>query len=193
MSRLRSGGLAALLALVLASLGVGSSASAATENRAFNLRSVEVQEVDGVYLLDAVARLRLPPAVRRALHGGVGLVVSWQVEIFRGRDWWLDADVASVNQHYRLEYHELSLQYLVTTLNTGERRSFVDLKGALAHIGRLYRFPLIDQMVIASQPGYRGRVQVRLDHGALPWALRPTVLFSTAWDLHSQWREWSFE
>lgn len=192
MIRLRSGGLAALLALALASLGVCSSASAA-EDRAFHLHSVEVQEVDGVYLLDAMARLRLPSAVRRALHGGVGLVVTWQVEIFRARDWWLDADVANVSQRYRIEYHELSLQYLVTTLNTGERRSFVDLTGALAHIGRLHRFPLIDQMLIASQPGYCGRVQVRLDHGALPWALRPTVLFSTAWDLHSQWRGWSFE
>lgn len=195
MPALRPAGLAALMSVIVASLGVfpGASTNAfAAEGRAFNLRSVDVQEVDGVYLLDAVARLRLTPPVRRALHNGVGLVLSWQVEIYRERDWWLSADVAHLSQRYYVEYHELSLQYLVTNRNTGERRSFADIKGALAYIGRLYKFPLIDRMLIAGQSGHRGRVQIRLDHGALPWALRPTALFSPAWDLASQWRGWSF-
>ncbi len=188
MTVLRPAGLAALVTLTLA-----FTSALAAEARAFELRSVEVQEVDGVYLLDAAARLRLTRPVRNALHGGVGLVLSWQVEIYRERDWWLAADVATISQRYYIEYHELSLQYLVTNRNTGERRSFVDLKGALTHIGRLYRFPLIDRVVIAGQPGHRGRAQVRLEHGALPWALRPTALFSSAWNLESQWRGWSFE
>ncbi|MEX1080724.1 MAG: DUF4390 domain-containing protein [Halofilum sp. (in: g-proteobacteria)] len=188
MSTLRRVGLA-----TVAMLAVALPGAFAANGPPFQLRSVEAQEVDGVYLLDAVARLRLTPTVRHALHGGVGLVMSWNIEIVRERPWWLEAEVAELSQRYYIEYHELSLQYLVTNLNTGERRNFVDLKGALAHIGRLYKFPLLDRVVIEGQPGHRGRAQVRLDHGALPWALRPTALMSSAWSLESQWLGWSFE
>lgn len=179
---------AAVLGLLMAVGGIG-----AAQAEPFELRSATVREVDGVYLLDAVARLRLTPAVRQALYSGVELSVVWRVEIVRERYWWLNADVAEISQRYRIEYHALSRQYLVTNVNTGERRSFVELSVAMNHIGRLFDFPLIDRMLIAGPARYSGRAQVRLDHGALPWPMRPTVLFSSAWDLQSEWRAWSFE
>lgn len=181
-------GLALSLVLVL-----GCAGTSAADSRPFQLRSAQVRVVDGVYLLDAFAHLRLTEPVREALHRGVELPVTWRIEIVRESDWWLDAQVTSLSQRYRLEYHELSLQYLVTNLNTDERRSFASLEGALGYMGRLFGYPLVDRMLLEGPARYSGRAQVRLDHGALPWPLRPTVWFSTGWELASEWRGWSFE
>lgn len=174
-------------------LALGCAGAGAADGRPFQLRSAEVRVVDGVYLLDAFAHLSLTEPVREALHGGVELAVTWRIEITRERDWWLDASVTTLSQRYRLEYHELSLQYLVTNLNTDERRSFATLDGALGHVGRLFGYPLIDGMLLDEAAYYSGRARVRLDHGALPWPLRPAVWFSSDWDLASEWRPWSFE
>ena len=142
---------------------------------------------------DAVARLELSDPVRRALENGVDLHITWEVDIERYRGWWLNAEVASVVQRYRLAYHALSLQYIATNLNTGERRSFTRLPAALDHIGMLIGFPLVDRMLIGDPGRHRGYARVRLDHGELPLPLRPTALFSADWDLASDWRPWRFE
>jgi len=181
---------AALAAVAL--LGGGGPAAAAADAD-FELPTVKVREVDGVYLLDAVARLRLTPDVRKALENGVALTIRWDVEIDRDRGWWLDADIAELAQRYRLEYHELSLQYLVTNLNTGERRSFTRLSVALNQIGTLIAFPLVDEVLIKNPARHTGYARVRLDVSALPLPLRPIAWFSSAWDLSSEWRKWSFE
>ena len=159
----------------------------------FELPSAAVREVDGVYLLDAVADLELSAPVRSALENGVDLHITWEVEIERQRNWWLNADVAAVVQRNRLSYHELSLQYVVTNLNTGERRSFTRLARALRHVGTLIGFPVVDSVLIDDPTRHRGHVRVRLEHESLPLPLRPTALFGDGWDLESEWQSWRFE
>lgn len=156
--------------------------------------SASVRVVDGVYLLDSVVRIQLADSVVTALHSGVALTFAWEVEIGRERAWWWpEAEVAYVTQRYRLEYHALSLQYLVTNLNTGERRSFTRLPTALDFIGQLIGFPIVDRVLLDDPGRYTGYVRLRLEHNTLPLPLRPAALFSAAWYLETDWREWSFE
>lgn len=189
VSRLRH--LAVALVAVCALYG-GRAAAQADEPR-FTLPSASARLVDGVYLLDAIARLDLTATVRDALDSGVALTIRWDIEVTRRRDWWLDADVARIVQRYRLEYHELSLQYVVTNLNTGQRRAYTRLAVALDRIGNLIGFPLVDRMLVEPPQLYTGHVRVLLEHGTLPLPLRPMALFSPAWHLGTQWRALSFE
>lgn len=181
---------AALVAVATAYCG---GAAAAPDDAQFTLPSASVRLADGVYLLDAVARLALTPTVRDALDSGVELTIRWEVEVTRRRDWWLDADVARIVQRYRLEYHALSLQYVVTNLNTGQRRAYTRLAVALNRIGNLIGFPLVDRVLVEPPQRYTGHVRVRLEQGSLPLPLRPMALFSPSWHLGTQWRELSFE
>lgn len=159
-----------------------------------NLPSANVRVADGVYLLDSVARIELTGPVRDALDSGVALTFAWEVEIGRERGWWWpEAEVAYVTQRYRLEYHALSLQYLVTNLNTGERRSFTRLPTALDFIGQLIGFPIVDRVLLDDPDRHIGYVRLRLEHNTLPLPLRPAALFSAAWYLQTDWRTWSFE
>lgn len=180
----------ALLAAVAATLLVPVRAA----QGGISVPSANVRAVDGVYLLDAVSRIDLTQPVRAALDSGVALTFAWEVEIGRERGWWWpEAEVAYVTQRYRLEYHALSLQYLVTNLNTGERRSFTRLPTALDFIGQLIGFPIVDRMLLDDPGRYTGYVRLRLEHNTLPLPLRPAALFSAAWYLETDWHEWSFE
>lgn len=181
------------VALVAVAALFTGRASAESDDADFALPSASVRLVDGVYLLDAVARLELTPTVRDALDSGVELTIRWEVEVTRRRDWWLDADVARIVQRYRLEYHELSLQYVVTNLNTGQRRAYTRLAVALNRIGNLIGFPLVDRLLVEPPQLYTGHARVLLEHGTLPLPLRPMALLSPAWHLGTQWRELSFE
>lgn len=181
------------VALVAAAALFGVRAAAQSDDAHFTLVSASTRLVDGVYLLDAAARLGLPPAVRDALDNGVALTVRWEVEVTRRRDWWLDAEAARVVQRYRLEYHELSLQYVVTNLNTGERRAYTRLAVALNRIGYLRGFPLVDRMLVEPTERYTGHVRMLLEHGTLPLPLRPVALLSPSWHLGTQWHALSFE
>ena len=186
----------ARLVTVLAAVGVllvGRPAPAAADTAGFSLPTASVRMVDGVYKLDAVARLRLSAPVRRALENGVPLTITWQVTIDRHRSWWFDAQAAEIVQRYRLEYHELSLQYVVTNLNTGERRAYTRLSVALDQIGTLIGFPLVDRMLVKPPRDYAGFARVRLEHDTLPLPLRLDALLSSDWDLESQWQTWSFD
>lgn len=182
---------AALVAVATAFWGGG--AAAAADDGSFTLGSAGVRLDDDVYLLDAAARLALTSTVRDALDSGVDLTIRWEIEVTRRRDWWLDADVARVVQRYRLEYHALSLQYVVTNLNTGQRRAYTRLAVALNRIGNLIGFPLVDSVLVEPPQRYTGHVRLLLEQGSLPLPLRPMALLSPSWHLRTQWHELSFE
>lgn len=159
----------------------------------FALPTASVRLVEQVYRLDAVARLRLTPAVERALHNGVDLTLTWEVSIERTREWWLDASVASITQRYRLSFHELSRQYIVTNLNTGQQRSYTRVQTALDQVGTLVGFPLVDRVLVADGGRLVGHVRIRLQQDELPLPLRAVALFDDDWDLASEWYQWRFE
>lgn len=182
-----------LLLLALATAPVPAIAQDSDAVAPFVLSNVSVRAVEAVYRLDAVARLRLTPPVREALDNGVDLTITWEIGIERQNDWWLDTDVAYITQRYRLTFHELSLQYVVTNLNTGQQRSYTSLRAALDRIGTLLGFPLIDRVLVDDGRQYNGHVRVRLQHDELPLPLRAIALFSGAWGLESEWYRWSFE
>ncbi len=180
--------------LLLATVAATPLAVARAAEGGISRPGASVRAVGGVYLLDSVTRIQLTEPVRGALDNGVALTFAWEVEIDRERGWWLpDATIAQVTQRYRLEYHALSLQYLVTNLNTGERRSFTRLPTALDSIGQLIGFPIVDRVLLDDPGRHTGYVRLRLEHNTLPLPLRPAALFSAAWYLETDWRTWSFE
>lgn len=191
---------ALLLSMLLAVMTIGMPNVAAADEGAtaeeieyFSLRAARIRMHEDVYVLDAISHLQLSPRVAEALEGGVNLHIAFEIEIHRQRDWWLDATVAEMIQQYRIEYHELTRQYVVTNINTGQQRGYHSRQAAMNAIGRLLAFPLVDRVLIDDPERHYGRVRVRLQREALPLPLRPAALFYSDWNLRSQWATWSFE
>lgn len=143
-----------------------------------------------VYRLNATIDYQLSPATLDALENGVPLTLQLQMEVLRKRTWLWDETVASLQQRFRLEYHALARQYLVTNLNSGELKSFPTQGTATEFLGRIHNFPLLDSSLLQNGEEYYGRLRASLDIEALPAPLRPLAYLSGKWRLTSEWYVW---
>jgi len=134
----------------------------------FFITGVHTEVRGGVYLLNADIDYRFSDEALRALSNGVPLTVQLTIEIERHRKWWLNDEVATLEQRYSLEYHALSHQYLLRNLNSGAFYSYPHYASAVEALGRLRDFPLLDSKLIHSDEDYRVALKVALDIESLP-------------------------
>lgn len=157
----------------------------------FSISGVHTRLKDDVYLLDAHIDYRLSSEVLDALNNGVPITLQVDIEIQRKRKWWLDAEIATLQQRYQLQYHALSHQYLMRNINSGAFYSFHTLDSALDALGDLTDFPLLDRQLIEQGEEYEVLLHAELDIEALPSPLRPLAYITPAWRLDSDWYSWS--
>jgi hypothetical protein len=156
----------------------------------FEVRSARTELRGGVYLLSAEIDYRLSTEARDALQAGVPLVIRLDVQITDPRRWWFDHDAAELRQSYQLEYHALSERYLVLNVNSGEQTTFASLPAALASLGTVRRFPLIDAAVLEDEREYSVRLRAVLDEEQFPGPLRLLAFWRRDWSIASDWYRW---
>ncbi len=183
--RQRLRGIGALLCVLCA----GTPALGATADT-FRIVEADTRLSEGVYLLDAEVEFDLGPKPLEALKNGVPLVIEAQIEILQRRKWLPDTSVAALVQRYRLKFHPLTEQFLVTNLNGGERENFRTMEGALTGLGTIRGLPILDDSLLSANAEYFVRMRVGIDLEALPAPLRLLAYISGEWRAKSQWQEW---
>jgi hypothetical protein len=168
-----------LLGLLL----LAASASA----MAFKVLSANTYLQGEVYRLNAAIEWHLSRSALDALQNGVALNLRLQLEVLHSRAWLWDESIASIRQRFRLEYHALARQYVVTNVNTGQFRSFPDRAAALDSISHIRDFPLLDRSLVTPSEKYYVELRALLDVGALPAPLRALANLSGEWRLSSEW------
>lgn len=173
---------AVLLVLVPLAQAAGFSvADAATELR------------DEVYYLNADLDLYLSDAVIEAVESGVPITLELQIEVVSPRDWWWDETVYSLSQRYRLKFHALTRQYVLTNLNSKVQHTYPTRIAAMAALGSIHDLPILDRSALKVGLDYRGRLRVRLALESLPSPLRVWAYLSSDWDLVSDWYRWQLQ
>ena len=172
-------------------VGIAQPLQAEEPQRGFIVKDASARLSGGVYRLSAAIEYHFSPAVQEALENGVPLTIEIQIEVRRDRWYWLDEEVATLNQYYLLQFHALSRQYLLTGLNSGEQRGFYSLQGALSEMGTLSDIPILDSKLLRADTDYQVRLRAQLDIESLPAPLRPVAYLSEEWRLVSEWYSWS--
>ena len=149
--------------------------------------------VNGVYLLNSRAELKLPALPELALKSGLPLVFMFKIEIHRQRTWWFNEVVLQATERVRLEYFELTRRYQVTRLSSGLRSYHTSLITALHNIATMHSFPLIQAVYIEEGENYTGTLVLSLDAEALPLPLRPQVYLSPEWNFTSEEFRWDIQ
>ena len=157
----------------------------------FVVHELTSDEVEGVIKLDATIEYSLSEVLLDALRNGVELVIEVQIEVARQRDWWVNAELASLVQRYQLGYHALSQQYLLKNLNTGVQRTFSSLTSTLNAMGTIQDFPVLDASLLEPGVSYEARLRARLAVDELPLPLRARAYLSGDWRPASDWYTWS--
>lgn len=153
----------------------------------FKILSANAHLQEGVFRLNAQVDWQLSQPPLEALQNGVPLTFKLRLEVLHRRPWLWDEDIAGLNQRFRLEYHALSRQYVVSNLNSGEFKSFPNRSAAIDFMGHIKDFPLLDKSLLQAGESYYVRLQARLDVDALPAPLRPVAYLSGDWRLNSEW------
>lgn len=184
---LHSGRWLRLLAVTICLVSAAHRAQASD----FFISEIHTEVKEGVYLLDADIDYRFSDEALRALSNGVPLTIQLTLEIERLRKWWLNDEIATLQQRYSLQYHALTHQYLLRNLNSGAFYSLPHYQAALLALGTLRGLPLLDSKLILPDERYEVAMQVELDIEALPSPLRPVAYITPAWRLKSDWYTWS--
>jgi hypothetical protein len=159
----------------------------------FVINAINTRLQENVYLFSAHIDFHPTEEVLEALKNGVPIPVLVEIEIQRKRKWWIDEDMATLEQRYRLQYHALSHQYLLQNVNSGAFYSFHTLDSALYALGRLQDLPLLDKQLIQAGVKYEVLIHAELEIEALPSPLRPLAYITPAWRLDSDWYTWSLK
>ena len=151
---------------------------------AIDVDQAEIRIVNGLYLLEARLQYKLTEEAVEALSHGVPLNFKVQLNIAEERSYMWDRDLLSSRHDYRLEYHALSEQYLVTNMVTGDRHIFLTLSGAVGHLGKV-SMALGDLATLINHEDAYAELSAELDIEALPAPLRPIAYFSPDWHINS--------
>lgn len=176
--------------LLIACLGSYLSVVLAGDKKGLQVYSASSHLQGDMLYLDTQLEYRLSRAALDALDSGVPLVFELEVEIFTPRDWLWDKTLASYRFRYRLLYHALTQQYIVTNINSGIQNSYSRRNTALLSMGRIHNLPLVEMQQLPVADKYLGRVRVSLDIGSLPAPMRPWAYINTDWLLASEWFTW---
>jgi len=170
----------------------GLPAVAADDAPGLTIHSASTHLEKGVYLLDAQLEYVLSKVAIEALDSGVSLTFDLDIEVYKPRKWVWNDTVASLSQRYRIVYHALSKQYIVTNLNSGVQNSYASRNTALLTMGRIENIPLIDKKLLGGE-GRWVRIRLSLAINELPAPLRPWAYINSDWRLKSEWFEWQLK
>jgi hypothetical protein len=160
---------------------------------AFTIRSVQTKLTDKVYTLSADIEYNFSDAAIDALQNGVPLIVLIDIEVEKERNWWLNKEVAELQQGYLLLYHALTEKYIVNNLNSGAQENYDSLHSAVAALGRVRSLPILDANLVSAGSDYQVRLHTYLDLESLPAPMRPVAYISSQWRLQSDWYEWPLQ
>lgn len=146
---------------------------------------------EGVYYLDAFARLEIGDEPEEALMNGVELHFLVEIIVQRSRRWWIDTPVIERRLRYKLYFYELTRHYRVDNLQTGESDNYRSLTAAMRYLGQINRYALIEANRIKKSRRYTASINVSLDSTRLPGPLAARAMVSRDWNLQSEVFQWS--
>jgi hypothetical protein len=151
---------------------------------------LDVSHPDDLVLLSADFILSLTDTLRDAVTRGLPLYFLTEVQIQRGRWYWLDETVIDTRIEWRLSYHALTRQFRVAS--SGRSESYGSLEEALAAMSSVRRWNVAPLSRFARGSSYEVWVRMLLDTTRLPKPFQMTALTDRDWNPQSEWKRFDF-
>lgn len=167
-----------------------SSAVAGDQNA---VKKASIRATPQGYVLDADVDVAFNSTLEDALSKGINLYFLLELEVTRpGSWWWFDTDIAEPVRKLRIYYHLLLRRYVVE--NGYVTRTAETLDEALAMLGRVRDWQVVERGALRTGRRYDARLRMRLDTDRLPKPLSiGGVAGGDQWELATPWYKWSFD
>lgn len=156
------------------------------------LAQLSVEREDSAWVLHAMLRLDLDPAVEDALMKGVAIHFVAEAELMRDRWYWYDRRVAQVSRYYRLAYQPLTRQWRLQVssepiatggTSTSIAQSFESLQSALDVVRRQSGWRIAEAAEVEADARQYLNYRFRLDTSQLPRPFQMAGASQAAWSL----------
>jgi Domain of unknown function (DUF4390) len=151
---------------------------------------MDVSHPDDLVLLSADFILSLTETLRDAVNRGLPLYFLTEVQIQRGRWYWLDETLVAAQIEWRLSYHALTRQFRVAS--NGRSDSFGSLEEALGALSTVKRWQVAPLSRFDPAITYAVWVRMRLDTTRLPKPFQMAALTDRDWHPESEWKRFAF-
>lgn len=178
-----------LVGLLLGFCLVSAWAAPAPDKSA--VRQAAIQMTQQGYVLNADVNIVLNSTLEDALTKGINLYFLLELEVTRPRNWWFDETIAEPERRLRIYYHLLLRRYVVEIGYT--TRTVATLGEALAMLGRVDDWQVLDHGALKAGQHYDARLRLRLDTSRLPKPLSIGAVGGDKWELATPWYGWSFD
>lgn len=128
--------------------------------------------------------------VEIALINGIGMIFTLVVELRLQRSFWPDPLITTVSKSFKLKYHALSKQFVVSEVGEHTERSFPDLYSAFYNREHIDQIDLVSINELDIDKKYYVRAKAQLVTEELPLPLRVKSYFSKNWRPSSGWSQW---
>ncbi|WP_324779829.1 DUF4390 domain-containing protein [Thiobacillus sedimenti] len=177
---------ALLLGVWLALAGGGALAA---EKSA--VRQAVIRATPQGYVIDGDVNIVLNSTLEDALTRGINLYFVLELEVTRPRSWWFDESIGEATRKLRIYYHLLLRRYVVE--NGYTTRTAATLAEALAMLGRIDDWQVLERGALKTGHAYDARLRLRLDTSQLPKPLVIGAVGGDRWELATPWYGWSFD
>jgi len=169
-------------------LTLGLSFAAPSENISVN--DVSVSVADKKIIVDCEVQYGLDEQVKEALRNGIEMMFILEIELKHDNPYWIDQQLSYLQREFKIKYHALSKQYVMTETDSHVERSFPDLYSAFYFQNRLHSAELVSVESLDLDQEYYIRARARLVSEKLPLPLRIKSYVSTSWRASSGWTVW---
>lgn len=128
--------------------------------------------------------------VEVALLNGIEMIFKLNVEVRQQKAYWPDPLVTSVSKSFKIKYHALSEQFVVSEIDEQTERSFPDLYSAFYNREHIDEIDLVSLSRLDIDKTYYLRAKAHLVTEVLPLPLRVKSYFSKNWRPSSGWSQW---
>lgn len=163
----------------------------AVQAKEFFIHDLDTRFTATAMQVEARIEWRLNDTVLDALHNGIPITLSTNIEMAKIRQFLPDPTLASWRFDHQLSYHSLSHRYLLDSPYSKEAQSFEALEAALKAASAIHLdTELVSETLPKSPNGYAMSLKSFLDINALPAPLRVIALVHPHWRLDSTVHRW---
>lgn len=152
---------------------------------------VGIESNEAGYRLSASFDVELNRGLEEALHRGIPLYFTTEVEMSRPRWYWFDEQAVSATHTVRLSYNVLTRQYS-TGIPGSLQQNFSTMEDALFVIRRPGRWAIADAGELKQGVTYTVAVRMMLDTSQLPKPFQVNALNNRDWRLASDWKRFLY-
>jgi hypothetical protein len=151
-----------------------------------------IEATDDGYRLGANYSFELNNDLQDAIHHGVRLFFTTEIELTRPRWWWTDDKAVASSQTLRIYYDVLTRQYYVSLVGSVQQ-SFTTLDEALAAIRRPSRWLIASKGALKPGETYNVSLRMFMDREYLQKPLRVNAFNNADWRLASNKKTFTYK